>query len=157
MKIRSIEDLKRHPLMLLLTVIVVIILLVGIFRSIAPYLSLGFGAYAHVGDVRGAVAFETFENSDAPTFTMFYAPWCGHCKTTKPEFDKLKSTYKGNVKIVDVNGDEKTDMVQKHGVKGFPTLRYYPKGMDNSSDFKEYTGERTSDGMKQFIEGFAKL
>ncbi len=153
----KLTDLSHQPLLLLLTIIVVIILLAGIFRTIAPHISLGFGAYAHVGDVRGAIAFETFENSDAPTFTMFYAPWCGHCKTTKPEFDKLKSTYKGNVKIVDVNGDEKTDMVQKHGVKGFPTLRYYPKGMDNSSDYKEYTGERTADGMKQFIEGFARL
>ncbi len=55
-----------------------------------------------------------------------------------------------------VNGDEDGDMVQKHGVKGFPTLRYYPSGMDNTSDYKEYTGERTADGMNKFLEGFTR-
>lgn len=146
----SVENLKKQPLMLLLTVIVVIILLVGIFRSIAPYLSLGFGAYAHVGDVRGAISFETFQNGDAPTFTMFYAPWCGHCKTTKPEFEKLKAQYKGPAKIHMINGDEEKEMMKKHNVRGFPTLRYYPSGMDG--DFDEYNGERTVEGMLQFLQ-----
>jgi thiol-disulfide isomerase/thioredoxin len=152
MKIATIDDLKKHPFMLLITVIVVIILLVGIFRSIAPFLSLGFGGYAHIGDVRGAISFETFENSNEPTFTMFYAPWCGHCKTTKPNFDTLKSQYKGKAKIVAVNGDEAKDTIKEHGVQGFPTLRYYPKGMGNAKQFDEYNGERTVEGMLQFLQ-----
>jgi protein disulfide-isomerase A6 len=161
MKFPKMDNLTKTPLMLLLTVIVVIILLVGIFRSIAPYLSLGFGAYARVGDVRGAVSFETFENSDQPTFTMFYAPWCGHCKTAHPEFVKLKETYKGNVKMMDVNGDEDKEAMKKHGIQGFPTMRYYPNGMSDMKNFKEYSGNRTESDMKEFLdsqsqEGFRK-
>ena len=57
MKFAKLDDLAKQPCMLLLTVIIVIILLAGIFRSVAPYLSLGFGAYAHVGDVRGVISF----------------------------------------------------------------------------------------------------
>lgn len=158
MKFAKLDDLAKQPLMLLLTIIIVIILLAGIFRSIAPYLSLGFGAYAHVGDVRGVISFETFENSDQPTFTMFYAPWCGHCKTAHPEFEKFKNSYKGNVKVVDINGDEDKAAMKQHNVQGFPTMRYYPNGMSNTENFEEYTGERSAEGMKAFVsakeEGF---
>ena len=160
MKFPKIDDLSKQPLMLLLTVIIVIILLAGIFRSVAPYLSLGFGAYAHVGDVRGVISLETFEKSDQPTFTMFYAPWCGHCKTAHPEFEKFKNSYKGDVKIVDVNGDEDKAAMKQHNVQGFPTMRYYPNGMSNAQKFEEYTGERNADAMEAFVEqkteGFRK-
>ena len=160
MKFAKLDELAKQPLMLLLTVIIVIILLAGIFRSIAPYLSLGFGAYAHVGDVRGVISFETFENSDQPTFTMFYAPWCGHCKTAHPEFEKFKNNYKGDVKVVDINGDEDKEAMKKYNVQGFPTMRYYPNGMSNVENFEEYTGERNASGMQAFVEqkteGFGK-
>ncbi len=152
MKFPKIDDLSKTPLMLLLTIIIVIILLAGIFRSVAPYLSLGFGAYAHVGDVRGMISFETFENSDQPTFTMFYAPWCGHCKTAHPEFEKFKNSYKGKVKVVDIDGDKDKATMKKHNVQGFPTMCYYPNEMSNPKNFKEYSGERTAEGMKAFVE-----
>ena len=152
MKFAKLDELTKQPLMLLLTVIIVIILLAGIFRSISPYLSLGFGAYAHVGDVRGVISVETFENSDQPTFTMFYAPWCGHCKTAHPEFEKLKKSYSGDVKVIDINGDEDKGAMKKHNVQGFPTMRYYPSGMSNATNFEEYTGERNADAMKAFVE-----
>ena len=152
MKFAKLDDLAKQPLMLLLTVIVVIILLAGIFRSVAPYLSLGFGAYAHVGDVRGVISFETFENSDQPTFTMFYAPWCGHCKTSHPEFQKVKETFKGDIKMVDINGDENKDAMKTHGIQGFPTMRYYPNGMSDTKNFDEYTGGRTSSEIQSFLE-----
>ena len=152
MKFAKLDDLAKQPLMLLLTVIIVIILLAGIFRTVAPYLSLGFGAYAHVGDVRGVISFETFENSDQPTFTMFYAPWCGHCKTAHPEFEKFKNSYDGPIKVVDINGDEDKGAMKKHSVQGFPTMRYYPNGMSDSTNFQEYTGDRTAEGMRSFVE-----
>jgi thiol-disulfide isomerase/thioredoxin len=150
MKISSMEDIKKNPLMLLLTIIIVIILLVGIFRSIAPYLSLGIGGYAHVGDVRGAFSLETFKSKSDSVFVIVYAPWCGACKASKDQFDALEKGYKGKTKVMMINGDDHKDLVKKMGVKGFPTMRYYPSGLDGS--FEEFTGERTIDGMKEFIE-----
>ena len=146
----KLTDLSHQPLLLLLTIIVVIILLAGIFRTIAPHISLGFGAYAHVGDVRGAISFETFENANQPTFTIITAKWCVHCKTAKPDFDKLKSNYNGKTKIMMVDSDEQADLVKQLGVKGFPTLRYYPNGLDGT--FNEYTGDRTYDSMKSYLD-----
>jgi thiol-disulfide isomerase/thioredoxin len=151
MKISSSEDIKKHPLLLLLVIIVVIILLVGIFRTIAPYLSLGFGGYAHIGDVRGAFSFETFENEQSqPVFAIIYAPWCGHCKTSKPDFDRLASEYKGATKVMMINGDENKDLVKKMNVRGFPTMRYYPSGLNGQ--FEEFTGDRSYGAMHKYIQ-----
>ncbi len=152
MKITSAEDIKKNPLLLLLAVIIVVILLVGIFRSIAPYLSLGFGGYAHIGDVRGAFSFETFENESKkePSFIIVYAPWCGACKASIDQFEKLKNEYKGKAKVVMLNGDENKELVKKMNVRGFPTMRYYPSGLNNT--FEEFTGDRTFDEMVRFIQ-----
>lgn len=153
----TVDNIKKQPLILLFAVIIVIILLVGIFRSIAPYLSLGFGGYAHIGGVRGSFSLETFKNTSESAFVMVYAPWCGHCKTVKPEFEKLKSSYTGRTKIVMIDGDKDKEAAKNMGVKGFPTLRYYPTGLNG--EFKEYNGERTEDAMKSYltgIEGFKK-
>ena len=42
-------------------------------------------------------------------------------------------------------------MAQKHGIKGFPTLRFFPNGMDDASNFKEYTGDRTLAGLTNYM------
>ena len=72
----------------------IIILLVGV--SI-----LMFIRYLHPD---GSAGFESFES--APTFTMYYADWCPHCKTLKPVFKDWSK--KGSVVV-----GGKTVFVQK--------------------------------------------
>ena len=87
-----------------------------------------------------------------PIFTMYYAPWCGHCKTAMPEFDKLASNPPDGVKVVKINcdEDENKELAKAQNIQGFPTIRYYKNGMNG--DFQEYNGERTSDGFTQFLQ-----
>ena len=88
-------------------------------------------------------------NSDKPAMIFFYAPWCGHCKNAKPEFQKLMKMAKGKAHMIDC--DDHKEIAQKYDVKGFPTIRYYPKGPKNGNP-REYNGNRTAEDMMQFMQ-----
>ena len=98
---------------------------------------------------------EMFSDDDkSPSVGLFHAPWCGHCKKLKPTWDKLKSDVVLNskdqpVKIVDVNCDENKDIAKKHGIDGFPTIKYFSTGMGKSG--KVYDGNRDLQSIKTFI------
>ena len=63
---------------------------------------------------------------------MFYAPWCGHCKRMKPEFEKAASILEENdppVNLVKVDCTESgKDTCGKFGVSGYPTLKIFRGG-----------------------------
>lgn len=143
-KVMKGSSMITNPLMIIIGLVIALIVVLAIFRPASPFLNLGFGVNAHIGDLKGSINFEAFDNKSQPVFAMYFAEWCGHCKKTKPEFKKLMESYKGPIKIemIDCENPEYADEVKKQGIKGFPTIRYFPKGKD-SSDFKEYEGGRT--------------
>jgi protein disulfide-isomerase-like protein len=88
---------------------------------------------------------EDFENPDRDSMVLFYAPWCPHCKTVMGDWAKLKQSAPSGVKIAKVNCDEKPEMAEKHGVKGFPTIilfkggkKVYFEGPRNLENFLEF-------------------
>jgi protein disulfide-isomerase-like protein len=88
-------------------------------------------------------------SSESPCLIFFYAPWCGHCKNCKPEFEKVMQKAKGKAHMIDCDAHQ--DIAQEYGIKGFPTIRYYPRGPKNGMH-KEYQGNRTAEDMLQFIQ-----
>ena len=97
--------------------------------------------------------------STVGTFTMYYADWCGHCKSAKPAFEELiqQSPIKVggrrfNVRMV---SPEKEPAAVDSGAKidGFPT--FYFKD-EKSGALTQYTGERNVAGYKAFLEQMAK-
>lgn len=58
--------------------------------------------------------------SQGPGILMVYATWCGHCKNMMPAFDQA-STQTG-VKFARIEGHKAPQFMQKHGIRGFPTL-----------------------------------
>uniref|UniRef100_A0A915IUE0 Thioredoxin domain-containing protein n=1 Tax=Romanomermis culicivorax TaxID=13658 RepID=A0A915IUE0_ROMCU len=60
---------------------------------------------------------------------IFYAPWCGHCKTTKPEFAAAAEHFKDNSKVafaaVDCTNEANQFICKSQDIKGFPTIRYF--------------------------------
>jgi protein disulfide-isomerase A6 len=74
----------------------------------------------------------------------FFAPWCGHCKSLVPEYEKLASTLKGVVKVVAVDATESPSLQNKYKVEGFPSLKIF--GQDKKSPV-DYQGQRTADAM----------
>ena len=83
-------------------------------------------------------------------FVKFYAPWCGHCKTLKPAWDKLMHEYREHADVVigdcDCTGACK-GLCEEMGVQGYPTLKF-----GDPSALADYQGARDFDGLKRHAE-----
>lgn len=92
--------------------------------------------------------------NDEPTFALFYAPWCGHCKNVLPTWKELEQKMDGkHCRVVSINSDENPELLEAHGIKGFPTFKWLPYGMNHPADAEEYNGGRS---MENFIEYMQK-
>jgi thiol-disulfide isomerase/thioredoxin len=92
---------------------------------------------------------EHFGNNSA-SYTMYYANWCPHCTTAKPEFDKLGATMTigGTPVVIQAIEEQQISPAVKDKIKGFPTIQLVkPDG-----SVLEFSGERTADGFQQFLK-----
>lgn len=62
-----------------------------------------------------------------PIMIMFYAPWCGFCKSLKPEYASAATELKGHsiMAAIDVNRPENAVVRAQYNITGFPTLLYF--------------------------------
>ena len=67
-----------------------------------------------------------------------------------PEWEKLEGQDIG-CDIAKVNCDEDKAMAKKHGVTGFPTIKFLPKGLDTVVGAVTYEGERTAAALRDFV------
>lgn len=118
--------------------------------------------YSLIGTITGAVVELSPENwdkevvnSNKNVFVKFYAPWCGHCKKLKPDWDKLGEKYGSSTSVMigDVDCTESgKDLCEKFGVKGYPTLKAFWK--DESID---YRGGRTFEDLDTYVSSLKPL
>jgi len=104
-----------------------------------------------------ALTAATFDSTvdNTPSFVEFYAPWCGHCKHLAPEYEIVGQTFsrfQSSVVIAKVDCDAEGGLCSKHGIQGFPTLKFFNKG-----DVQNYEGERTAEGIISFINEITGL
>jgi protein disulfide-isomerase-like protein len=89
------------------------------------------------------------EQTDKRTiFVKFFAPWCGHCKKMKPDWDKLMLEYEENksIFVAEVNCIEAgKDICKEINIKGFPTIKF-----GANYDLQDYKGGRDFESLSQF-------
>jgi len=89
----------------------------------------------------------------------FYAPWCGHCKNLAPNWEAAATSLKGFAKIAAINCDEYKDICGNFGIKGFPTIKFFPSEQSQNPQKKgqpfktpeDYNGDRSSNGIVDFV------
>ena len=85
----------------------------------------------------------------------FYAPWCGHCKNLKPEYEKAAKGLKDLAQVVAVNCDDEANkpLCGSMGVQGFPTLKIVkPSKKPGKPIVEDYQGPRTSGGIVDAVK-----
>lgn len=83
-------------------------------------------------------------------FVKFYAPWCGHCTRMQPAWEALSNNAeKGDVVIAELNADQYRDKAMAHGVRGFPTIKFFGK---NDKTGTNYQGARDEASFLSFIK-----
>lgn len=94
--------------------------------------------------------FDSVIGSGKNVFVKFFAPWCGHCKRMKPDWDKLGEKYAGSssVVIADVDCTVERDICSKNGVQGYPTVKYFTA--ETGPEGKRYEGARSYDAIESF-------
>jgi protein disulfide-isomerase/protein disulfide-isomerase A1 len=115
------------------------------------YLSL-FGGVALAQEVKVLTEanFKDAIGSDDPILVKFYAPWCGHCKSLEPEYEKAaKEMHDGGVKAAlgKVDATVESKLAEAHDVRGYPTLKWFEGGSAS-----EYDGPRQAAGIVDWIK-----
>jgi len=97
-----------------------------------------------------AANFETFLSQTEHVIVMFYAPWCGHCQNAKPKFLKASEAFadEPSKAFTTVDCTQDSDLCDKQGVNGYPTIKYYRYG----SFVVEYDGDRTEQDFLAFMK-----
>lgn len=88
-----------------------------------------------------------------PVLVFYHMKNCKFCKKMKPEWNKLmkKKSHKG-CKFIDYTEENNKDIIDKHKVQAYPTIKLYPDGIENINTSIEHEGERTADSIINFVD-----
>jgi protein disulfide-isomerase A4 len=91
--------------------------------------------------------FDDFLAENPTVLIEFYAPWCGHCKTLAPEYEKAAKRLK-DVPLAKVDATVETELNKRFKIEGFPTLKFWKDGKNPI----DYDGGRDADSIVQWLK-----
>lgn len=96
----------------------------------------------------------TIYDSEDTWLLELYAPWCGHCKTLRPEWAKLATRMKGIAKVAKIDASVNRQFDQTYDLKGYPHIVLIPAGKSNINEgpkdksiYYSHEGARTVDSL----------
>ncbi|RDB18494.1 Thioredoxin domain-containing protein C13F5.05, mitochondrial [Hypsizygus marmoreus] len=94
-----------------------------------------------------AKGFRQAMKANQTSMVAFVAPWCGHCQRMAPEYSKAALGLHPLLPVyaVDCDANENKRLCAEQGVKGFPTVKLFPRGNQLGSMTYD-SGERTASG-----------
>jgi len=98
-------------------------------------------------DLNGA-SYTKFVKDNKLCIVLFYAPWCGHCKKFKPEYERIATALKEKgIPAARIDGDAESDVSNEVGIEGFPTVMVFVDGKP-----VKYDGPRSTEGVLAFMD-----
>merc|ERR1712048_424090 len=89
--------------------------------------------------------FSEYKDETEQFLAFFYAPWCGHCKATKPHYGKASTKVSTPMLAFDCTGSAR-EICDKEEVKSYPTIKYF-----TDDDYEDYTGGRDEADFIKFL------
>eukprot|EP00054_Salpingoeca_dolichothecata_P014451 m.81694 g.81694 ORF g.81694 m.81694 type:complete len:489 (-) comp20997_c0_seq2:59-1525(-) len=94
---------------------------------------------------------EVVNQEGKDVFLEFYAPWCGHCKSLAPKWDKLGEKLKGEDSVIIAKIDATAnDYPSYFPVRGYPSIFWVPAGSKKSP--KKYEGGRELEDLVKYVK-----
>jgi protein disulfide-isomerase A6 len=127
-------------------------------ESLASFVEQKSGVKSKIKKAETAVTVLTIQNFNEivmdpskNALVEFYAPWCGHCKNLAPTYEKVAQDYsrEPNCIVANIDAVEFKDIAGKYDIKGYPTIKFFPKGENKTSI--EYEGGRSEKDFIKFL------
>ncbi|KII86004.1 hypothetical protein PLICRDRAFT_144787 [Plicaturopsis crispa FD-325 SS-3] len=98
-----------------------------------------------------AKGFRKAMRENQTSIVAFVAPWCGHCQRMAPEYSRAALGLYPLVPAyaVDCDQDSNKRLCAEQGVKGFPTVKLFPRGK-TMAPIEYNSGERTASALFYF-------
>ena len=76
------------------------------------------------------------KDSTKDVVVMFYAPWCGHCKSLHPKYENVANRLKSVSTLVFAKIDATLNEVDGESIDHYPTLRFYAAGNKTADEIE---------------------